>query len=429
MTGPGSFPAIQCRLGDWVYFLTALPFTEVAGRIRRAEEVHTNKGLNDMIQRELSDRKSDIADYIKTQGERFFNAIVVGIYGGAPDWFSVEIGPMYEPGTDGERKLVLSERGRDAFGILHLSGDENLFAIDGQHRVEGIKEALKENPSLGNEELAVIFVAHKTTQAGMARTRRLFTTLNKHATAVKLSEIIALDEDDAFAVVTRMIVEDYQGLSRTSQESEEMISLVRFGEANIPRSDNYSITSIETIYRMIDHLALPSREAKSRRDMKKLRPASQVIDSMYAEHVSFWDALRTYVRPMAEAIGSEPADRIAGKYRNDAGGNILFRPVGQTAFARAVRILMDRDFSLDEAVSALSQTTLALDQPPWAGVLWDPGRRAMLRNKAVLSESLFLHMVGQDPRRARFNIESEYRDAIGDPSASMDSIPKALLLR
>ena len=429
MPGPGSFPAIQCRLGDWVYFIAALPFAEVANRIRRAEEVHTNKGLNDMLQRELSDRKGDIANYIKTQDERFFNAIVIGIYGGAPDWFSVEIGQMRQLETDGERMPILTQRGKDAFGILHLSGEENLFAIDGQHRVEGIKEALKENPELAIEELAVLFVAHRTTEDGRARTRRLFTTLNKYAKPVKLSEIIALDEDDAFAIVTRLIVENYAGLSRTTQESKGIGSLVRFDSPRIPRSDEQSITSIETIYRLVYVLALQRSDAKGRQTLKQLRPTPQVVDSMYEEHVSFWDSLRTYVRPMSEALGSNPTNRIAGKYRNDNGGNILFRPVGQMAFAGAVRVLLDRNLPLDDAVSALSQTTLALDQPPWAGVLWDPGRRGMLRNKAELSESLFLHMVGQAPRRARFDIESSYRNAIGDPAATMDSIPKVLSMQ
>ena len=426
MPSPGSFPAIQCRLGDWVYFVTALPFAEVEARIRRAEEIHTHKGLNDMIQRALSDRKGDIADYIRGQGERFFNAIVVGIYGGAPDWFSVEIEQMRQLETDEHQIPNLSERGKNAFGILHLSGEENLFAIDGQHRVEGIKEALKEKPSLANEELAVLFVAHKTTTSGMARTRRLFTTLNKYAKPVKLSDIIALDEDDAFAIVTRMIVENYEGLSRTTQEAEDTISLVRFGQALIPPSDKHSITSIETVYKLIHTLSLPRSDVKRRRSFKQLRPTPEVIDSMYGEHVSFWEFLRTYVSPMSEALGSEPTDCMAGRYRTESGGNILFRPVGQTAFAGAVRILLDRKFPLDEAVSALSQTTLALHQPPWAGVLWDPGRRGMLRYKAELSESLFLHMVGQAPRRSKFDIESSYRDAVGDPLASLDSIPKAL---
>ena len=429
MPGPASFPAIQSRLGDWVYFITALPFVEVSERIRRAEEIHTNRGLNDMIQRELSDRKGDIANYIKTQDERFFNAIVVGIYGGAPDWFSVEIGQMRQLETDGARIPILTQRGKEAFGFLHLSGDENLFAIDGQHRVEGIKEALRENPGLASEELAVLFVAHRTTETGMARTRRLFTTLNKYAKAVKLSEIIALDEDDAFAIITRLIVENYEGLSRTARESQDILSLVRFGQALIPPSDEHSITSIETIYKLIYMLALRRSDAKGRRDLKQLRPAPHVIESIYSEHVMFWEALRTYVRPISEALGSDPRERIAAKYRTRSGGNILFRPVGQMAFARAVRTLQDRDFPLDKAVSALSQTTLALDQLPWAGVLWDPGRRAMLRSKAELSESLFLHMVGQEPRRPKFDIESSYREAIGDPLASIDEITQVLQIR
>ena len=331
--------------------------------------------------------------------------------------------------TNGDWVPSLSERGKDAFGILHLSGGEKLFAIDGQHRVEGIKEALRENPNLANEELAVLFVAHKTTGAGMARTRRLFTTLNKYAKPVKLSEIIALDEDDAFAAVTRMIVENYEGLSKTSQEGDSDIGLVRYGSAHIPRNDEHSITSIETVYKLIEMLALPRSDAKGRKSLKQLRPSDEVLDSMYGAHESFWEALRVSLKPMSQALGSEPVARVAGKYRTDKGGDILFRPVGQMAFARAVRVLMDRGFPMNEVVSALSETMLALDQIPWAGVLWDPGRNAMLREKAELSESLFLHMVGQAPRRPKFNLESSYRDAIGDPSANVDSIPRALPLR
>ena len=64
----------------------------------------------------------------------------------------------------------------------------------------GIKEALKENPELGDDELAVIFIAHHTDSAGKERSRRLFTTLNKNAKPVSKGEIIALDEDDAMAI-------------------------------------------------------------------------------------------------------------------------------------------------------------------------------------------------------------------------------------
>ena len=73
-------------------------------------------------------------------------------------------------------------------GILKLSGKEKLFAIEGQHRVEGIKRLAEQ---IGDEEfgkmpdeLCVIFVAHKRSPAGMRRTQRLFSTLNRHTKPV-----------------------------------------------------------------------------------------------------------------------------------------------------------------------------------------------------------------------------------------------------
>ena len=64
------------------------------------------------------------------------------------------------------------------FGILILNGEEKLFAIDGQHRTKAIKDALKEKPSIKEEEVAVIFIAHSESDEGLIRTRRLFSTLN-----------------------------------------------------------------------------------------------------------------------------------------------------------------------------------------------------------------------------------------------------------
>ena len=94
-------------------------------------------------------------------------------------------------------------------GILRLDGTQTLFAIDGQHRVEGIRQALKENKELGREEVSVILVAHRNDSDGMERTRRLFTTLNRYAKPVSKSEIVALDEDDIIAITTRALVEKH----------------------------------------------------------------------------------------------------------------------------------------------------------------------------------------------------------------------------
>lgn len=419
MAKPVSFPAIRCNLGDWAYYSTVLPFHEVASRIQQAKEINSNPGLDNMIQRELGKRVADIAAYLRTQPERFFSAIVVGVYGGSPDWFPVEIDDTSEP-----QPTNLSERARESIGILQLSGDERLFAVDGQHRVEGIKKALTESPDLGSEELAVLFVAHRESPEGTSRTRRLFTTLNKYAKRVTTSEIIALDEDDAFAAVTRMIVNQYEGLNKTTQEGDRQLSLVKFEAAQIPTGDRYHITTIQTIYKLVETLSIPAGDGTKRRSLKRTRPPHEVIDTMYNDHVEFWQGLGEHISAMNESLGSDPAERIAGKHRSKRGGNILFRPVGQVAFARALRILLDREVPMQQGIQALASAQLMLNQAPWAHVMWDPSRGAMNRTNLQLAESLLLHMVHERPAKPEFELDDIYRTVVGDQNSKLEDVPR-----
>src|ERR1019366_4366533 len=94
--------------------------------------------------------------------------------------------------------------------IIAFDGSEKLFAVDGQHRVVGIQRAVAAKEALGDEEVCVIFVGHSNDRVGLQRTRRLFTTLNRYAKPVNKTEIIALDEDAAVAIVTRRLLESYR---------------------------------------------------------------------------------------------------------------------------------------------------------------------------------------------------------------------------
>ena len=165
-------PAMRGAMGDWVYYVTLLPFVEACDRIKRTEEVHKSELLRQMIQRALTPRSRTIATYLETQRQRFFNAVVVGVYGGSPEWHRVQVkrSELFDPAT-------MSERVSESLGILTLRGDENLFAIDGQHRIEGIKEFARK---IGRgklltleDEICAIFVAHTNSETGMTRTRRL----------------------------------------------------------------------------------------------------------------------------------------------------------------------------------------------------------------------------------------------------------------
>ena len=184
-------PAIKARMGDWNYYIAFMRFSDVAERISIVAEIHTAKSLRDMLQRGLKNRAPEIAAYLGMQRQRFFNAIVIGTYGGHPEWRELEIGKSKVEASK------IPEYAEGALGFLTLEGTERLFAIDGQHRVAGIRQAIKEKPLLRREEIATIFVKGVTQEDreadpdGFERTRRLFTTLNSRGKPVGKGDIMA----------------------------------------------------------------------------------------------------------------------------------------------------------------------------------------------------------------------------------------------
>ena len=112
-----TFPALRCAMGDWIYYVTYMKFSDVAHWIRETEEIHASEQLRDMIQRAITDRTEGIVEYLTTQRERFFNAIVVGLYEGSPEWYSIEIGESLIHGAPD-----IDEDARNSIGFLMLCG-------------------------------------------------------------------------------------------------------------------------------------------------------------------------------------------------------------------------------------------------------------------------------------------------------------------
>ena len=203
-------PSIRSRVGDWNYYVTTLSFEEVSSLIKAPDEIHERKKLAEWIQREAIDSHAEaIAQYIVGNSQRFLGSLIVGVYGGSPNWTPLNVKVPADEGISEEQL----ERIEGRLGLLRLSGAENLFAIDGQHRVAGIKLALK-NETVAkqtcDDSVSAIFVAHDpASEPGKQRTRRLFTTVNKKARTISKAAKIALDEDDGFAIVTRRLIDSH----------------------------------------------------------------------------------------------------------------------------------------------------------------------------------------------------------------------------
>ena len=400
-------PAIRAIMGDWAYYLGAMRMSDIASRISVAQEIHTSTSLRDLLQRSLTARSQNIATYLLRQDQRFFNSLVVGSYGGNPEWHEVSI-----RGTPSSFGQDLPSHLEGTLGFLVLDGSEKLFAIDGQHRIAGIREALEQSETLQSEEVGVIFVAgvsqeHKAIDAsGFERTRRLFTTLNRYAKPVSKSDIIALDEDDIVAITTRAVVEDYPLF-------EERIAT---GPAtSINHADQRNFTNIGTIYDSLD-VVLRKGSQKSWKDYKKIRPAEEIIEHCHVRAMELWDAYADKFPELQTLANNVSSSGNLGAHRNSNGGHLIFRPVGLMATVRATRALMEtEEIPVGEALGRISALPMDLAGSVWAGVLWDTTNRRMIttREHQNVAKKLLLHFAGGDLQYFKTNVLKVQRELAG----------------
>lgn len=393
-------PCLRASMGDWIYYISFMKMRDIAQRIDVAEAIHESQSLNDLLQRALTARV-EIKKYLLTQTQRFFNSIIVGVYGGSPQWFELSIG-----NTDKLTKKELPDYLEGVIGYLKLSGAENLFAIDGQHRVNAITQAVKEKDSLGQEDVAVIFVSAKQDPNSRQRTRRLFSTLNRYAKPVKQRDIIALDEDDTVAIVTRMMINDYSLFSGKRINTE-----VR-GKA-IPTNDSFCITTIVSLYDILS-IILRDRELSKWKDFLRVRPDDEIIEANYLKAKKYWDGIKKYFR-VFEGLdnSSTPVDRL----RSKNGGHLLFRPIGLQIITEVVKLFIENGLPQNDALRRLSGIDYELSNKPWSGLLWEPIKKRMITRKEnqEIAKKLLFYMAKGDLKKIKTDedkLKEEYASAI-----------------
>ena len=416
MTGPILLPALQGQFGDWVYYAAIMPLSEVRDRIGFAHLLHRNRNLGELIQRQLQDsgsgkrnRQDAIANYLKETDSRFFNGIVVGIYGGEPVWHP--FGITARPDFNMENIGYLAEQER--VGFLELTGTERLFALDGQHRVSGIKRALEKNGDAAADILTVLFVPHSNTVEGIQRTRGLFIDLNKRAVPVGLKDIIILDEVDLPAILARRLVDDHKWFSRGQ------VDIQRFTPTIPPDSD--ALFSIATLYGVIKRLlssafAATSDERKELREAVNIRLTEERIDYYYGRAVQYFCSLADLNKRLKEYLDAGPESGIASMARDPEVRDVLFRPVGQMAFANAIAGV-SKAKGMDIALETAGMFPLDMAVPPFASVIWDTERERIIASGAPLAGRLLRYMCGFEPANEKMRLS--YRLAVGDNSASL----------
>ena len=418
MTNKTFIPAFKASVGDWEYYICIMKYAEVARQVGFAYELGGNSDLNTMIQRGLGDRTNSIKSYLLQSEHRFLGALVVAAWGGTPTYMSVSM-------DDPEGMLSGIDR---QFGVLTFDGTQQYFALDGQHRLKAIKEAIKSKPELGQEDICVIMVSHFHTDEGKIKTRRLFTNINRNAKATTGAENIVLDEDDGAAIITRRLLTEHPFLSiegvvkvftRQGDEGE-----LKLAGGNVPKGDKKALTTIAVLYEIVKALSF---DLDASMKQPQARPSDDTLEASYAVISKRFDDLLAATGDVRKHLtaGSNAKDIRAPKGK-EADGSLFMRPVIQKAVARTVSHIAEQGIlDWDEILKRLSNLSWRIGDAPWLSV-FNPSGSKMIgakENSELLQDLLLVHLASSS-KQAIISARKHYKEILH----ATYPVPEATLL-
>lgn len=417
-------PALQAQMGDWQYYVTVMKLGKIARECQLAYQIHTNKDLDALIQRELENRvKQEMVPYLLNQSQRFYGALVVAVYGGDPEFSPVRVA---------EHDLIDdSERSSYGFGLLRFDGSQIYYALDGQHRLKSIQEAIISNPDLAKEEITVIVLKHEDTQEGLERTRRLFSTLNRRAKPTTSGTNIAIDEDDSIAIVTRRLLKENDILKR-------LVSTKLGSTAIAPtKSNDPYITTLSAFYETNEILlGAYNGGIEINKYFKQFRRSEDELDAYYSFLETIWmrmlekcpgfdSILNGRKKPgdIRRRLDADGQPQLDDTGKPIAGGNVFARPIGQHIIAEVVKLVSIQGKSIEDAIDAImANISMDIEEAPWVGAIWNPTMQRISSNKSserTLIASIISYALGLKINLKVRELKQKYRDTIGNKKAAL----------
>lgn len=368
-------PCLRGVLGNWVFYPALLRAEEISNYIMSSKEIREAKALDDYLQRDLKPRVRKIVKYLRTQDTRFFSSIILGVFDALPNWIEFNLSGIAE-----RYGVSQISDAQSSLGLMEFHGNEKMFAIDGQHRVEAIKQAFADFPErVQDDQYPVIFVAHVDDKEGKVRTRRLFSDINKNAVSVSGGDKVVIDEDEICAIVTRRVYADY-----TPFNGGEEVAVTEKKE-QLAKDGRERFTSLLAV-----HTACQRLKKLFRKPRGTLEHAPENIANFQAIVVGFFDFVienePTLKRYFRQRETTPKAERTNNR-------NLFFRPVGLELLARLYVHFYRRD-RLSVLVYGLNNMRFENPSGVLDGILWNSGKieaSAKARNAAVQYCLYLLH--------------------------------------
>ncbi len=196
-----NFPAIRGIQAGREYYVSMCPLRLIP-RIFLFDEEELVPELR--AQRILNkSRIPEIANYVlKNKEDYVFSAITASING------DVHFDPL---GQQGDASRI---------GSLRVDMQSQFIINDGQHRRAAIEMALKQDPKIGDETIAVVFFLDR----GLARCQQMFADLNRYTVRPSKSLGLLYDYRDEHAQLAKLVVLKSQAFKNVVEMEKTTLS-------------------------------------------------------------------------------------------------------------------------------------------------------------------------------------------------------------
>jgi len=379
MSNKKTFPALKIQMGSWEYYSVRMDFAELKRSLVLASSFDEPTVLDDMLQRIHKETRSftDMTNYLVKRDDRFYSSIVVACLDETPEWH-----PLLPPDDFLQKHNI--EKSEDDLGFVSLSDSNRYYVLDGQHRVGSINHVIDKDlggPDFKDEQISVLIVSNieDDEAASKIKFRRLFTSLNRYAKPTDGTTNIIMEEDDAFAILTRRMVEEYKHFKTPTGENARDNDRINVKTKNFNQESLPHFTSLETLYE-INKILLQTDEYPELNPAAKqtllVRPEEEDINSYYKSLANMWDAIFS---AFPEVLGDRTKMRShnAAISEKDYSDHAFLWPLTQQhLFARLFRNLMDdadeKEISYEESLSVLQNMPWDLRKAPWYPIVLAP---------------------------------------------------------
>ncbi len=246
--------------------------------------------------------------------------------------------------VDGEIEFIPISDVHYQIGYLKISKNAKFVINDGQHRIEAIKQALEENPSLAYETISmVVFV-----DLGLDRSQQIFTDLNRYSVKPTPSISILYDYRDQMAELARYLAENVYYFK----------DLVEYEKSSISNRSNKLFTLSSIYFSTKDLLHKKEKNVETLSDEEK--DFAFYFWEEVGKNIEEWEKVKE---------GKLPAYKAREQYITAHG---LFL----NAIALVGRKLVEENIQIDEMFKNLKKIDWRRKNPQWEGIALNNGRLA-----------------------------------------------------